>query len=172
MMYFKAQSGDIPCTTDFKYKRMKASEFMSIHGIDEINSDFEDFDIFFIDTEGFSTINGVSEDLFLGMFSLLGGVSVQMYLDQTPMTDIGRVKCLVQNLTVSSFLGSEHPKKQFLLREMQLLKMIAKKMTMMAMMHIMKDCTKHLKNKMSETKVFSLMYCEKELLSTRIKLRF
>lgn len=110
MEHFETRAGNKPCTTDSKYKKVRGSEFMVMHGLKGVPPGTEDYDIFFIDTEGFGNIVGISEDLFLGIFSLLGGVGVLIYLDVTGMTDANRVKCLAQNISVSRFLGYNPPK--------------------------------------------------------------
>ena len=45
MAHFEVRGGDIPCTADFKYKKVKASEFMEMFNIEGVPAGADDFDI-------------------------------------------------------------------------------------------------------------------------------
>ena len=104
MAKFVVRSGDKPCTIDFDYIKMSASEFRGIHNIPA--DDSNDFDIFFIDSEGFGNTIGASRDLFLGLFTLMGVSCVQLFLHNSPTRNDYRIECLAQSIVAGKILGN------------------------------------------------------------------
>ena len=110
---FEIAGGDMSCTRDFAYTKLKATEFAEMQKVTSSfihRPDFKDFDIYFIDSEGFSNIDGASDNLYLGLFTLIGAAGVQIYIDITPTTSTDRVKHLSQNITVSNAMGNQPPR--------------------------------------------------------------
>ena len=110
MARFKARGGSKPCTQGFQYAVVKASEFMAMHGLGDAPAGFGDFELFFVDSEGFGNIEGASEGLFLGLFSLLGAADAQVSVGLTPASSEDRVRCFAENIVVSRIFGNEPPK--------------------------------------------------------------
>lgn len=110
MMHFEAKGDINPCTTRFKYIKVRASEFMRMHGLGELSTSDDDYDIYFIDTEGMGNIFNSLSDLFFGVFSLIKAVGVLLYFDQSPMSNADRVKNIGQSIVMLGILGSESPK--------------------------------------------------------------
>lgn len=105
---FEVREGTDPCTKNFEYVKMSESEFRGIHGIPPYNSN--NYDIFFIDSEGFDNTAGISNDLFLGLFTLMGVACVQLYLNNSVITNGDRMKCLAESIISAKILGNKKSK--------------------------------------------------------------
>ena len=108
---FEVGGGDESCTRDFRYYKLKASRFRAIHKLPPMPEGCEDYDILFIDSEGFGNSgDGASKGLFLGLFTLMGISNVQLFMHTDPMLNDGRLRCIAQNIVSTRILGSEQPK--------------------------------------------------------------
>lgn len=100
---FKENGGTSPCTKGLQYAKISASDFRYKFDLPGESN----FDIFFVDTEGFGNIEGCSPNLFLSLFSLLGIACVQLFVKKD--VDESMVVSLSQNITISRIFDIEYP---------------------------------------------------------------
>lgn len=105
---FPVGGGTSSCTRDFHYAKVCASRFRDIHGL---SPESDEFDIFFIDCEGFGNIDGTSANFFIGLFTLMDIASVQIYLDKNSASNKDIPTKLAQVIKSSKILGNEHQPK-------------------------------------------------------------
>lgn len=105
---FKVGGGEGSCTREFQFYMITASNFRRIHHLD--SEPDNDFDIYFIDSEGFSNKgDGASKNLFLGLFTLTGVSSMQLFMHRESMLNEGRIECIAKNIVSTSLFGNAQP---------------------------------------------------------------
>ena len=84
------------------YGPIKASELLRRHGIKKLKK-FDDFDIFFCDTEGISSIDGIQKESIPGILTLLQLCTMSVFMVQK-YCDVNNLKEICSQIQISRCL--------------------------------------------------------------------